>query len=327
MNSAKIIVPFVLVISVIVNSSCVPRMFNHSDGESPLPWLENSESPADSSGGADTVAVKKNGNTLVYVDTHDNYAHTQVVPKGKQPYFKRVNGTSSIGLTFDCAWVNESAGLKIIEFLKQQNIKTTFFISGPFVFKNHLKGMAGGLNTANFKMIKRLVEDGHEFGNHTQTHPHNNNSIPWEKELVELKKGWDAAVSQVFGAAVPANAKMISYWRAPYGEYNDRSLTLASKAGFPHHFGWNVDVLDASGLPSCIVDSKNPKCLSAAKMSQRIVDFAQKNAWGFDGMVVLAHLSNPYDWTGNANGLQKLVTTFKEKGVQFRKLSEFFQPL
>jgi peptidoglycan/xylan/chitin deacetylase (PgdA/CDA1 family) len=307
-----------------VNVQCAQRSFSDDPIQNPLYWQENADAGPVS--GSDTQAVKLNAGKLVYIDTHDNYAHTNAVANSSQPYFKRVNSTNSIALTFDCAWVSENNGMKIIDFLKANNIRTTFFISGPFVFKNIKQGLAGGLHTTNFKMIRRIVEDGHEIANHTQTHPHNSNSINWEKEITDLKIGWDEAMKQIFGQTIPPNAKMKPYWRAPFGEYNDRSLTQASKVGFPYHFGWNVDVLDASGLPSCQVDPQNSKCLSPAKMTQRIIDFAAKNSWNFNGMVVLAHLQNPFNWTSQQSGLSHLVKTFRSKGVEFRKLSEFFVP-
>ena len=236
-----------------------------------------------------------------------------------------VGGKPSIALTFDCAWVAEANGMKILDFLKSRNIRTTFFISGPFIFKDIARGRAGGLNIASLKMVRTMVQDGHEFGNHTQNHPHNNATINWEKENTELLLGWNEIVAQAFkGETVPENAKMLPFWRAPYGEYDDRSLRQAANVGFPFHFGWNVDSLDSTGLPSCKVDASNPKCIDASRMTKRVVGFAENNNWKFNGMVVLAHLQNPYDWTENASGLETLVNKFRSNGVEFRRISEFF---
>jgi peptidoglycan/xylan/chitin deacetylase (PgdA/CDA1 family) len=220
--------------------------------------------------------------------------------------------------------VNEANGMAILDFLKARGIKSTFFISGPFVFADSKKGLAGGLNKASFNMIRKMVDDGHEFGNHTQTHPRKSATINWERENAELKAGWDAATKAIFKDAVPSNARMLPFWRAPYGEYDERSLGQASRAGYPLHFGWNVDVLDAAGLPACKVDASHPRCVSPATMTKRIVDFAEKNTWSFDGMVVLAHLQNPYAWHSTADGLKALVDTFESNGVAIRRLSEFF---
>lgn len=270
------------------------------------------------------VLHSSDGNRTVYVDFHRR--HTRVGWRGEPPvsFFKPVDGHPSIALTFDCAWVNEADGMKILDFLKARAIRATFFVSGPFVFHDYRSGRAGGLNQASFRMIRRMIEDGHEFGSHTRTHPHNTAWIDWERENDELRRGWEAAARELFGEARPANARMLPFWRAPYGEYDDRSLRMASRAGFPLHVGWTVDVHDGLGLPRCGADPSNDRCIDAKRMTDRVVDYVNATGWRFDGLVVLAHLQNPYDWTSSPDGLARLVDTFSERGVTFRPLSEIF---
>lgn len=278
-------------------------------------------------------AVSKSGEKVLYVDTHDDYEHTGKVDASVFNYFKKVDGKKAISLTFDCAWVDHADGIKIIDFLKSRKIKTTIFISGPFIFKNYKMGSSGGvanLNKNNFAMIRRLIDDGHEFGNHTWTHPHNLKSgetvsrIDWTAELKDLEIGWNNIVKQIYRTATPLNAKMKPFWRAPYGEYDVRALRLAAKAGYPLHFGWNSDSRDSTGLPDCRVDPQNSSCLNPNKLTQYVINFGAKNDWKLDGMVVLSHLQNPYNWTGSADGLARLVDTYQAKGFTFRKISEMF---
>lgn len=260
-----------------------------------------------------------------YVDTHDGYGNTGVVDKEKFLYFKRVNGKRAVGLTMDCAWVDAPNANEILDVLKQNNAKITFFISGPFIFKTPRRGLEGGLVTASLPLIKRMIEEGHEFGSHTQNHPHNNQSIDWTRENEELARGWDAVVAQLYsGTTAPPNAKLLNYWRAPYGEYDPRALGLAAKAGFPYHFGWNVDVRDSTGLPECATHPSDSKCLSPAKLTDYVLAFAEKNHWSLDGFVILSHLQNPYHWGSKADGLQRLITTAHEKGHVIARLSEMF---
>ena len=56
-------------------------------------------------------------------------------------------------LTFDCGY---EAGYteKILEVLKQNDVKATFFITGHY------------LNSAS-DLVKRMIDDGHIIGNHT----------------------------------------------------------------------------------------------------------------------------------------------------------------
>jgi peptidoglycan/xylan/chitin deacetylase (PgdA/CDA1 family) len=263
-------------------------------------------------------------NAFEYVDTHDNYENVGTIDPRKFLYFKKVNGKRAVGLTMDCAWVDAPNAMEILDVLKRNNVKITFFISGPFIFKAMKSGLQGGLATDNLKTIVRMIDDGHEFGSHTQTHPHNNQSIDWTRENEELRRGWDAMVAKAYaGKTIPANAAMLNYWRAPYGEYDRRSLGLAAKAGFPNHFGWNVDVLDSTGLPDC-KNKPNEKCLSPQKLTDRVLAFADKNNWSLDGFVILAHLQNPYHWGASAEGLERLIRTAKAHDHVVVRLSEMF---
>ncbi|MEK7379518.1 MAG: polysaccharide deacetylase family protein [Gemmatimonadota bacterium] len=270
------------------------------------------------------VLRSEDGNSTVFVDFHRGRPPAGPRDEPPVPFFRLVDGRPSVALTFDCAWVPEAAGMKILDFLKAQAIPTTFFISGPFVFRDYLKGMAGGLNEANFRMIRRMIADGHEFGNHTWTHPRNAGSIDWEREITELRLGWDAVVRELFGAEPPANARMLPFWRAPFGEHDDRSLRMASRAGFPLHIGWTVDVHDGLGLPRCAEGPSNEQCNDAKRMTDRVIDFLDARSGPFDGVVVLAHLQNPYDWTGRPDGLARLVDTLAARGIALRPLSEIF---
>ena len=60
-------------------------------------------------------------------------------------------------LTFDCGYENGNTEL-ILTALKNHNAKATFFLTGQF------------LETAP-DLVKRILEEGHEAGNHTWNHP------------------------------------------------------------------------------------------------------------------------------------------------------------
>jgi peptidoglycan/xylan/chitin deacetylase (PgdA/CDA1 family) len=271
------------------------------------------------------VLLSPDGSRTVYVDFHPR--HTRVSWQGTPPvpFFQPADGHPSIALTFDCAWVNEAEGMKILDFLKARDIRATFFISGPFVFADYRRGTAGGLNRANFPLIHRMIEDGHEFGSHTRTHPHNAAWIDWARENDDLRHGWEAVTRELFGEAPPANARMLPFWRAPYGEYDDRALRMASRAGFPLQIGWTVDVHDGLGLPRCGGgDPPGARCIDANRMTDRVIDYVNAQTGRFKGLVVLAHLQNPYDWSGTPDGLPRLVETLARGGIGLRPLSEIF---
>ena len=264
-------------------------------------------------------AVLRDGaGRTVYLDFH--LRHTRADPP--VAFFKAADGRPSIALTFDCAWVEEPAAMRILEFLEENGIRATFFISGPFVFADYRKGVAGGLNLTNLRIIRRMIEGGHEFGSHTVTHPHNEVGVDWEWENAELRRGWGAIAREAFGEdPLPATAAMLPLWRAPYGEYDDRSLRMASRAGFPIQVGWSVDVHDGLGLTRC-GEFPTEDCLDPKRMTDRVLAAAERGP--FVGLVVLAHLQNPYDWSGTPDGLARLVEAATERGVRFRPFSEIF---
>ncbi len=265
------------------------------------------------------------GESYRFIDTHDQYGHTGRIDKNDFLYFHKVNGKRAVGLTMDCAWVDAPNAAEVLNVLKAYSTKITFFISGPFIFQDYRRGLEGGLDRSNFANIKRMVDDGHEFGNHTQTHPHNNQSINWTRETEELERGWDAVIAEIYrGQALPTNARMTNFWRAPYGEYDTRSLGLASKGGFPNHFGWNVDVKDSVGYPDCREEPANRACLSPKKLTDTVLAFAEQNEWSLDGFVILSHLQNPYNWGSKPEGLARLLDTVRAKGHVVAKISEMF---
>ncbi|MBU1432667.1 polysaccharide deacetylase family protein [Myxococcota bacterium] len=258
-----------------------------------------------------------------YLDTHDHYAHAeQRVDRSRFDYFHRKNGQKAIALTLDCAWVNTQNGEDLLNALDRHGIKATFFISGPFIFADYKRGLSGGLKSASLPMIQRMIDAGHDFGNHTTTHPHLAVGPNYDWEMNELRRGWEAAVRHIYGGYAPANAEMKPFWRAPYGEYDEASLTEVAKRGYPYHFGWNIDIKDTTGKDDCNAPGSSSSCWSASDLTQEILDFAALNDYSLDAFVVLGHLSNPYMWGAHSDGFDRLVYTMSANGYVFAKLDE-----
>lgn len=115
----------------------------------------------------------------------------------------------NIYLTFDEGY---EAGYteKILNTLKENNIKATFFITSHY------------LNTASEK-VERMINEGHIVGNHTCSHPSmpskTNEEI--ENEIMKLHQ----AVYEKF------NYEM-KYLRPPKGEFNERTLKKTAELGY-----------------------------------------------------------------------------------------------
>ncbi|GMX63760.1 hypothetical protein Elgi_32400 [Paenibacillus elgii] len=113
---------------------------------------------------------------------------------------------------------------KILDILKQHNVKATFFVVGSQVSKYP-------------DFLKRIHEEGHAIGNHTWDHA-NLTKLTDAKIKQELKET-DDWVEQTVGIYP-------SMVRAPYGAISASVKETVEKTGRPL-IGWNVDPRDWAG--------------------------------------------------------------------------------
>lgn len=112
-------------------------------------------------------------------------------------------------LTFDCGY---EAGYteKILEVLKQNDVRATFFITGHY------------LNSAS-DLVKKMIDDGHIIGNHTADHicmPESTNE-EIKEDVMELH----TALYDKFGYEM-------KYVRPPKGEYSERTVAYTNILGY-----------------------------------------------------------------------------------------------
>ena len=119
------------------------------------------------------------------------------------------SGKKYIYITFDEGY---EAGYteKILDTLKENNVKATFFITAHY------------LNT-NEELVKRMIDEGHIVGNHTVNHKSmpdiSNEEI--KKEVMDLH----LAIYEKFGYEM-------KYIRPPKGEYSERTLNECNTLGY-----------------------------------------------------------------------------------------------
>ena len=122
-----------------------------------------------------------------------------------------------VALTFDDG-PNEDCTEKLLDGLKERNVRATFFLMGQ-----NIEG--------NEEIVKRMKAEGHLIGNHSYSH-------------VQLTKAGSDAVCQ----AVDRTSRMIEeitgerpqYMRPPYGDWNEE---LECRVGMTTVL-WSVDSLD-----------------------------------------------------------------------------------
>lgn len=161
---------------------------------------------------------------LGYVYLGNTSTAAAAAAKRKLPIYCVDRQDNKIAISFDAAWGADDTD-ELIEILKRNNVRATFFLCGYWVDKYPDE-------------VRKIYEAGNEIGNHSDTHPHgsqislNNN----KEEIMAVHK----KVKELLGIDM-------ELYRPPYGEYNDTVLDAAKECGyFP--IQWDVDSLDWKNL-------------------------------------------------------------------------------
>lgn len=160
--------------------------------------------------------------------------------------------------------------IKVLEVLKKHNVKALFFIIG--------KNIQG-----NESILKQLVTEGHQIGNHSFSH-HNWIDVWSTKKVTEDFKNCDALIQQYQSSKL---------FRAPYGVTNP-NIAKAIKILQLQSIGWNVRSYDTS-----IKDVE--------KIKQRVLSQLKP------GAIILLH--DRLDFMPEL--LESLIPAIKEKGYGF----------
>lgn len=185
------------------------------------------------------------------------------------------NTDKVIALTFDAAWgADKTQG--IIDILNEYDADATFFLVGFWIDKYE-------------EEVKAIAEAGLEIGNHSKNHLNmprlNEDSIREE-------------ISSVNGRIEELTGVRPTFFRAPYGDYSNRLLTV-------------VDELDMVGIQWSI-DSLDWKGLSAKEIVERVVPKAKS------GDIVLFHNNSDHV----LDALPLVIMGLKNKGFRFVGLSD-----
>lgn len=192
------------------------------------------------------------------------------------PIYNIETAEKKISLTFDSAWGTEDIDI-ILKTLKDNEVRATFFVLGEWARKNP-------------EVIKKMVADGHDVANHSDTHPHVT-SLSFEK-IKEDMRAANKSIEEISG-------KKNNLYRAPYGEYNDNVIKAATEEGY-YTIQWDVDSLDW----------KDP---GKDKIIDRVVKKVKP------GSIVLLHNGTK----DTANALLEMITKLKAEGYSFAPISEF----
>ncbi|EXK30146.1 hypothetical protein FOMG_13785 [Fusarium oxysporum f. sp. melonis 26406] len=166
---------------------------------------------------------------------------------GKVPYNVYITNCTTPGtfaLTFDDGPYKYTD--QVLDVLKQNNIKATFFITGT----NLGKGQIDDETTGWPKILRRMYSEGHQLASHTWSHQDLTASTDEVRQQQIIYN--EMAFRNIFGF-------FPKYLRPPYGTCNRVSgcLDYATKLGY-HVINWNLDTKDfENNTPDKIQTSKN----------------------------------------------------------------------
>lgn len=125
-----------------------------------------------------------------------------------------------VALTFDATY-GDNQTTRLLQILRDNNIKATFFLSG--IWPANFPGPAAA-----------IAAEGHEIGNHSLTHPHMT-QIPLTQVSNQVIRT-EALIRNITGVST-------YLFRPPFGEYNQAVLNTVAALGYVTIM-WTVDSLD-----------------------------------------------------------------------------------
>jgi len=192
-----------------------------------------------------------------------------------------------IALTFDDG-PNPEYTVGLLDIFKRHNAKATFFVMGDHVDMYP-------------EIVKQAYEEGHEIGNHTQTHP--DMALLAEDEIRHEVRLGEEAIRRAIGIKT-------AVFRQPYGRRNEAAIRVPIEEGY-------TNVLWANGCDTLDWDNRT---------ADQIFDVVDKNA--SPGVIVLMH-----DWSHTGVGsraetvkaVERMVVELGQRGYRFVTVSELMK--
>jgi len=184
----------------------------------------------------------------------------------------------AVYLTFDEGYENGYTA-RILDTLKANDVKAAFFVTGQYL-------------KTQPELVKRMVDEGHIVGNHTDTHP----SLPdvsdeqIKKELQTVEEGFEKVTGH----------KGMKYLRPPKGEYSERTLAVTREMGY-HNIFWSLAMVDWIPMPG-----------GSQEAYQTVMDNLH------NGTLILLHAVSKDD----TEALDRILKDTKTQGYSFKTLDD-----
>ena len=137
-------------------------------------------------------------------------------------YYVGDDSRKVVYLTFDSGY-EEGHTEKILQTLKENDVKATFFLVGTYLKKNE-------------QLVKKMVDEGHIVGNHTMSHPDMSTIYDRDKFINEIT-GVEKLYKEITGQ------EMLKFYRPPNGLYSESNLQRTKELGYKTFF-WSLAYRD-----------------------------------------------------------------------------------
>ncbi len=202
---------------------------------------------------------------------------------------------------------SDRGAVAILDALARRGIRTTIFLTGEFIRRYP-------------DVVRRIAADGHEVGNHTDTHPH------LTTYAADGRQSTGAGVSRQFLAGELARTarlyreatgrEMAPVWRAPFGEHNAEIRRWAAGQGY-WHVGWTGGRFGLDGM-DWVTDPRSRAYQPAPLLLSRLVGRVE------NGGIVLLHLGSDREEPVSAR-IDVLLDGLQQRGFRFARATEFLQ--
>ena len=203
------------------------------------------------------------------------------------------DGKKVVYLTFDDG-PSETVTPKILDILKAENVKATFFVLG-----NSIDSSEESKN-----ILKREVSEGHSIGNHTYSHNYSylypNRIINVENFMDDIEKA-NKSIKAVLGEDFVVRAIRFP---GGYMSWKDKDgiNDILKEKGY-YHIDWNSLSKDAEG---------------GYKSSEQLLEEVKSSVSEREKAVILMH--DNYGKEETAKALPEIIDYLKEQGYEFRTI-------
>lgn len=199
----------------------------------------------------------------------------------------RTGNTSKrqVSLTFDSDGGGAGTAIQYLNILRARNVHATFFLTGLFA-------------RAHPDIVRRILAEGHELGNHTLDHA----------DLVKTPRSDTFVCTELTQAerliVTAGGHTSRPFFRPPNGSYNDQVRSLAARLGYRTVY-WSIDPRDWE------------RTATAQEIISRVLDSRALKP----GAIILMHISSPNE----QYALDSIIAELHQRGYAIVPLSQLLR--